>query len=128
MKNHTFLGIIVVLCVIIIGAVAWLRTVPTTPGIYDQFAQCLGEKGVKFYGAFWCPHCQEQKAKFGKSAKKLPYVECSQPSGEGQLQVCIDEKITGYPTWVFADGSREAKVLELSDLSEKTSCPLPETK
>ena len=27
---------------------------------YDGFARCLGDRGVKMYGAWWCPHCQEQ--------------------------------------------------------------------
>jgi len=36
------------------------------PGFYDEFAQCLTDKGVKMYGAYWCPHCQAQKALFEK--------------------------------------------------------------
>ena len=95
------------------------------PGKYDTFAECLGEQGVKFYGAFWCPHCQEQKAMFGKSEKKLPYIECSTPSGQERTQVCIDANITGYPTWEFNDGERLSGVRTLKELGEKTSCELP---
>ena len=29
------------------------------PGKYDTFASCIKESGALFYGAFWCPHCQE---------------------------------------------------------------------
>ena len=122
MKQYAFMGVVVALCVLIIGVVAWTRTLP---GNYDQFAQCLSEKGAKFYGAFWCPHCQEQKRLFGRSVSKLPYIECSMPDAKTQTQVCIDQKITGYPTWIFADGSRTEKVLELSELADKTSCELP---
>ncbi len=93
---------------------------------YDEFAQCLSDAGAVFYGAFWCPHCAEQKALFEKSAK-LPYVECSTPDGKGQTQQCIDEKITGYPTWKFANGDVVDQVLQLSELSEKTNCTLPTT-
>jgi thiol-disulfide isomerase/thioredoxin len=93
---------------------------------YDAFAECLGTAGAKFYGAFWCPHCAEQKALFDKSAK-LPYVECSTPDSKGQLQICIDEGIKGYPTWKFADGSVIDKVMQLSELAEKTNCTLPTT-
>ncbi len=91
---------------------------------YDTFAQCLSDAGVKFYGAFWCPHCQEQKALFKKS-EKLPYIECSTPDGEGQTQICIDKGITGYPTWKFADDTELNGVQQFSALAEKTNCPIP---
>ena len=93
---------------------------------YDDFATCLKDKGAKFYGAFWCPHCQAQKAMFGKSASLLPYVECSTSDGQSQTQTCIDKKITSYPTWEFVDGSRFTGEIELSVLGEKTSCELPQ--
>jgi thiol-disulfide isomerase/thioredoxin len=96
------------------------------PGKYDQFAQCLTDKGAKFYGAFWCPHCQAQKRLFGKSAKLLPYVECSTPDGKGKLAVCKDNGVEGYPTWEFADGTRKTGEVPLAELAITTSCPLPE--
>ena len=40
------------------------------PGELDQFALCLGDKGAVFYGAFWCPHCQNQKKMFKMLKKK----------------------------------------------------------
>src|SRR3989344_5693960 len=89
-------------------------------------AVCLNNKGAIFYGAFWCPHCQRQKAMFGKSANLLPYEECSTPDKRGRLQICIDEEITNYPTWIFADGSRETGEVSLSRLAEKTVCALPQ--
>lgn len=95
------------------------------PGKYDVFAQCLGEKGAVFYGAFWCSHCKNQKKLFGSSQKLLPYVECSTPNAKGQTQECIDKKIAGYPTWEFADGSRLNGEIPLAQLAEKTSCELP---
>jgi len=114
------LGIIVVIAAIVMLLVSAAKK----PGKYDGLAQCLTESGTKFYGAFWCPHCQAQKAMFGKSAKLLPYVECSQPDGKGQLQVCIDEKIEGYPTWVFADGTRSSGEQTFAQLAEKTNCEI----
>lgn len=97
----------------------------SAPSELDAFASCLGEKGAVFYGAFWCPHCQNQKKLFGKSEKKLPYVECSTPNGNAQLQICIDKKIEGYPTWEFADGSRVNGEVALDELAKKTGCTLP---
>lgn len=98
----------------------------TVPGKYDQFATCLKDRGATFYGAFWCPHCQRQKALFGNSVKLLPYVECSTPDGKSQTPICVDKKITGYPTWEFADGSRLNGEIPLETLAEKTGCSLPQ--
>lgn len=96
------------------------------PGKYDDFAICLNNKDAVFYGAFWCPHCQRQKAMFGKSANLLPYEECSTPDGKGRLAICNEKKIEGYPTWIFADGSRETGEVSLERLAEKTGCALPQ--
>ncbi len=98
---------------------------PLQPGKLDDFAACLKDKGATFYGAFWCPHCQNQKQMFGKSVKLLPYVECSAPDGNSQLPVCNNKKIESYPTWEFKDGSRETGEVPLVTLSEKTGCQLP---
>ena len=95
-------------------------------GRYDAFAQCIADSGTKFYGAFWCPNCQNQKKMFGTSEKLLPYIECSTPNGQGQLQICVDAGITGYPTWEFPDQSRLKGEVPLVTLSERTGCPLPE--
>lgn len=92
----------------------------------DSLAQCLSDKGAKFYGAFWCSHCQAQKKLFGSAQNKLPYVECSTPDGKGQMKICEDAKIDGYPTWVFADGSRVSGEITIEVLSKKTGCALPQ--
>lgn len=94
------------------------------PGKYDSFASCLKEKKVVFYGAFWCPHCQDQKRLFGKSERYLPYVECSTADGRGQLKVCQDKKINSYPTWEFSNGERLTGRLSLAELAKKTGCKL----
>jgi thiol-disulfide isomerase/thioredoxin len=88
------------------------------------FAQCLQETGAKFYGAFWCPHCQSQKELFGKAKKDLPYVECSTAS-KSQKQECTDIGIESYPTWIFGDESKLTGEIDLETLSEKTGCMLP---
>lgn len=96
------------------------------PGELDDFAKCLKGKGEKFYGAFWCPHCQSQKSMFGRSKKHLPYIECSTSDSRGQLQVCKDEKIQVYPTWKFHDGAVGEGELSLQELAEKSGCQLPQ--
>lgn len=96
-----------------------------TPGKFDAFATCLKEKGAIFYGAWWCPHCQNQKKMFGSSTKHLQYVECSSVGRRDQLPVCQEAKIESYPTWEFADKSRLTGEIPLTEFAEKTGCTLP---
>ncbi len=124
MKKSTLVWSIIGL--LLVSGFVWLIIAPSKPGKLDTLASCIKDSGAIFYGAFWCPHCQNQKAMFGRSAKLLPYVECSTPDGKGQLQLCKDVGVTGYPTWVFPDGTREGGEVSLARLSEKTNCPLPE--
>lgn len=64
----------------------------------------LTNTGAKFYGAYWCPRCQEQKAIFEASAKRLPYVECSSGGrGSALTKACAAEKVKSYPTWTIGD-------------------------
>ncbi len=123
-KGITIFWAVIVL--LIVGGLGWTMYAKTLPGKYDDLARCLGEKSATFYGAFWCSHCQEQKKMFGNSAELLPYVECSSPDGKSQLQACIDVGIQSYPTWIFADGSREVGEKTPQFLAEKTGCTLPE--
>ena len=69
------------------------------------FAQCLEEKGAIFYGAFWCPHCQNYKPKWkeieaknnGRDARpKLRFVsvDCT----DGTPSEASKFGIEGYPT------------------------------
>lgn len=100
-----------------------VATSSTAPGMYDTLAQCIADSGAKFYGASWCGHCKDQKDEFGSSAYLLPYVECA--TATGQTQICEDKKITGYPTWIFKDGSTLSGKREIKELAEKTGCVLP---
>jgi thiol-disulfide isomerase/thioredoxin len=85
-------------------------------------AQCLTKNGAKFYGAFWCPHCQATKVMFGTSASQLPYVECSTPDGRGQTDQCTQQGITSYPTWKFKDGTILQGEQTFAALAEKSGC------
>ena len=91
----------------------------------DTFAQCLKAKGTKMYGAWWCPHCEDQKQMFGYAFQYVPYVECS-PEGQRTMNdTCKQAGIKGYPTWQFADGSRVEGPQPLDVLGQKTGCKLP---
>ena len=122
-KNKFFF--IVLFAVAVIGLAFLIYKPPASPEMI-AFAECLGERGATFYGAFWCPHCQNQKAMFGSADKYLPYIECSTPDGRGQLPICQEANVTGYPTWEFADGSRLSGEIPIRTLAEKTGCAAPE--
>lgn len=122
------ISIIFVVLILVLGLSYFLKK-PAGPSKHDAFASCLKDKGAIFYGAFWCPHCREQKTMFGNSAKLLPYVECSTADGRSQLSICKDKGIESYPTWDFQNGTSTERVLgtvDLETLSKKTGCLLPD--
>lgn len=123
-KQSKFIILIVIVVLAVGGFSVFMFKTKNGPYKLDSFAQCIAGSGAKFYGAFWCPHCQAEKALFGSSKRFLPYIECSNPD-KTQKQVCIDNKVLGYPTWVFADGSRLEGEIPLVQLAEKTQCVLP---
>ena len=118
----------IVVVLLFIAFVAWLIVTPgkVKTSKYDAFATCLKDKGVIFYGAFWCPHCQAQKALFGSATQFLPYHECSNPDGNSQNASCNDAKIESYPTWQFPDGTRLTGEQTFETLAQKSSCVLPQ--
>jgi hypothetical protein len=91
---------------------------------YDKFAQCLADKHAKMYGLYWCPHCIEQKEKFGASFRYVPYVECALSHTEETPQ-CKAAGVLQFPAWQFGAEPPKAGVLSLDALSDKTGCSLP---
>ena len=96
---------------------------PEDPTI-RALAEHLTEEGVLFYGASWCPHCQEQKRLFGASAGRLPYIECS-PAGPNTPQApsCSSAGIQSYPTWIINGMAIAGEVLTLAQLADATAFP-----
>jgi uncharacterized membrane protein len=90
-----------------------------------QLAQHLAKLDAQMFGAYWCPHCLNQKAMFGKEAfKKIDYVECD-PKGENpRPQLCEEEKIEGYPTWKIGGKLYEGEKT-LEDLADLSNYPGP---
>ncbi|MEB3214088.1 MAG: vitamin K epoxide reductase family protein, partial [Leptolyngbyaceae bacterium] len=83
-------------------------------------AQHLAESNATFYGAWWCPHCQDQKQLFGKEAAQIiPYVECSSPDGQSQTPACQEAGIPSYPTWDI-NGERFSGTQPLETLAQLT--------
>tara|TARA_Y100000310_G_C20408949_1_gene681008 strand:- start:197 stop:571 length:375 start_codon:yes stop_codon:yes gene_type:complete len=108
------IGVIIVIALISYGLFKW----QTSPGQYDEFAQCLTEKGAKMYGTEWCHYCQDQKELFGRSFKQIDYVDCDYKKNE-----CDIEGIKGYPTWKI-NGETYSGVQSFGRLSQLTGCEL----
>jgi uncharacterized membrane protein len=100
------------------------------PGPEDPWVRGLAEHltktSAKFYGAYWCPHCVEQKELFGASVKRIPYIECS-PSGPNAPQAteCKEKDIKSYPTWVI-NGTRYSGTLSLDTLAQHSNYKYPQ--
>lgn len=134
MHKHKSLIITIIGTIIVVAgmsvALAMSRDTRTAGGSSEELlalASCLTDKGATFYGAFWCPHCQEQKSDFGDAVDAAPYVECATLGGAGQTDACKEAGITSYPTWVFPNGERKTGRLPLADLAQATGCPAPTT-
>jgi uncharacterized membrane protein len=85
----------------------------------------LREIGAKEYGAYWCPHCHDQKMLFGKEAAALiDYVECDPRGQNSRAEICqaAGANIKGFPTWEikgqFYSGTQSLE--KLADLSGYT--------
>lgn len=110
--------------VIVIAALHAQASERTALGPEDPYrrglAVRLADSGAMFYGASWCPHCQEQKALFAAAQHRLPYVECSPGGRRGAVaSACISAGVQTYPTWVFPDGSRVTAVMSLRELADR---------
>lgn len=93
---------------------------------YDQFAQCLTDKGMVFYGAFWCSHCADQKKMFGEAMQYINHVECDPRGENSQSQLCLDQEIEAYPTWKSSDGRSWAGAQSFETLGEISGCVAPQ--
>lgn len=100
--------------------------ISTTSGEAEiALAKHLTATGAKKYGAFWCPHCYEQKQLFGQEAfDQVTYIECAEGGKEPQPNVCSAAGIKSFPTWEidgkFYPGIKTSEELaELSNYSGK---------
>ncbi len=138
MKNKYALALAVLSAVILIGAAS------CSNGAQQQqltsLANCLADKGVKEYGAFWCPHCADQKKIFGSADAIIKsrdvYVECDPrcaPNENGKIQAacrgeeshadeCLAKGVGGYPTWIFPDGKVLGGVQQPEVLARIAGC------
>lgn len=124
MKLNSTSGIIsvsVLFVVLLIGFAVWQNVKPSN---LQEFAQCLTENGATVYEAWWCPHCQDQKAMFGSAYRYIDNVECGGARGQLNANLCPD--ITATPTWRGPDGLEIRGSQPLPVLAEQFGCELPE--
>jgi uncharacterized membrane protein len=77
----------------------------------------LHDSGARFYGTYWCPACQKQKALFEASADRLPYIECTPDGRKGPYNAtCVMNNIREYPTWIIG-GRRYTGVVPVAELA-----------
>lgn len=124
-KLQKWVFLLVILGVFLGGVVYAVGRQVVGPGKYDAFAQCLTEKGMVEYGAYWCPNCAEQKRMFGKSFQYLTYVECDARGKNGDPALCNAKGISGYPTWITAEGEELRGVQQFETLARISGCELP---
>lgn len=87
-----------------------------------ELSRHLKQKGAKMYGAYWCPHCHDQKELFGKEAfSLLTYIECAPDGQNPQTERCQAAKIQGFPSWEISGKQVEpAGTLSLEKLADLT--------
>ncbi len=103
--------------------------VNTSSNTEIELAKHLKSIGAKMYGAYWCPHCHDQKELFGKEAAQIfNYVECAPDGVNSQTALCQEvgpkiEKQTGqplgFPTWEI-NGKYYSGTQTLTDLATKS--------
>jgi hypothetical protein len=91
-------------------------------GKYAALAQCLTDKGVKMYGAFWCNHCNNQKKMFGDDFRYITYIECDEGGENADPAACEEAGIEGFPTWTFPGQSSLAGEISPEQLAKKANC------
>jgi hypothetical protein len=92
---------------------------------YDGFAKCLASTQAKMYGLYWCPHCAEQKAMFGRAFRYVPYVECAIKGSHELAPACAAAGVKLFPSWQFGNNPPVEGVFPIQELSDKTGCRLP---
>ena len=89
-----------------------------------EFAKALQQAGVRFFGADWCPVCNEQKKLFEDGAQFLPFIEMTNPD-RTRNATAISEGVTQYPTWEFSGGQRVTGLQTLQQLSTLSGVAIP---
>jgi len=105
---------------------AFIFAMPSSAGSGSEaaLARHLRESGAIMYGAYWCPHCQEQKTLFGDAARDVPYVECDPNGVNARPDLCEKAGVKAFPTWTIG-GQRREGVQSLGALADASKFQPP---
>lgn len=118
MKTKNKIIAVIILILLVFWIAKSVYSYYFVPGVLDDFAKCLNEKGAIMYGAIeWCEFTKMQAKMFGKSFKYVNYQDYSKfPSSLGAIKKT--------PTWALNNKSNPG-VQSLEYLGQLTGCVLP---
>lgn len=123
----------IILGLLMAGATYFLQSNAGPGKIYNEFAQCLSDKGYIMYGSITCASCARQRTMFGEEAfKNIKEIECDPRNPNNVAELCIAKNIKGTPTWIQedADGKElyrfDKGFQTMEKLSEVSGCKLPD--
>ena len=115
MKSKTKSLIITLIILVAIATIAFLALTKNPPTTDSEIVKCIGSKST-LYTQLGCSHCKTQEEMFGDNYQYLNIIDCwfnNQP--------CVDNNITGTPTWIIKNEKHEG-VQSIEELKELTGC------
>lgn len=106
-----------ILKIVLLGTIVFLFT--GCGSQYNNFAKCLTDAGMVFYGSDQCGHCQDQKEMFGGAIDYIDFVNCD------FSEECDEKDIMYYPSWAFDGEVVAIGVQSFEELAEISGCALP---
>jgi glutaredoxin len=81
-------------------------------------AQHLSTINARFFGAWWCKYCSQQKELLGREAMThIDYVECDLRGLNPKRDLCIASQVPAFPTWEI-NGNHVTGVQTLEQLAD----------
>jgi len=119
-----YLVIIIVLILSLITLILIINNIKILKSdLKDNFAQCLTNKGVKYYHSFQCPHCKAQDEMFGNAKRYLPIIECGALDGSTEWnKECVNNNVYSVPQWHFPNGAILYGTQPLEVLAKESGC------
>ena len=103
--------------VLLVGIIAF-SLMSSANDKFDDFANCLTEKGAVVYGNDHCSFTQKQLSWFGNSRDNLNYVKCAE-----NKELCDSKSVKVTPTWEI-NGAMYPEVQTFERLSALTGCSI----
>lgn len=115
MKNKKNGWMSLIIIILIIAFAVYVKTRPSE-GVSDDFAKCVGEKGI-LYVQIGCHYCTIQEEMFGGNSEYLDIFVCNSDN----WHTCQELDIMGTPTWII-EGVQYRGVQTIEELKNITGC------